>query len=161
MLSKYGFLSGLIGLSMMGLPLRAIGANHSNHPPIPELAASSQNSLVTLARDDDDENHHHHGWHHDRDHDEEYREHHNRGDWQPEGRDAGDYNWGGRRRYDYPPSYFAAPAPQGWDAPRRHSYWQNKRQTAVRLRNQALAHGDNGAAERLNGVIHDLNQRIR
>src|SRR5256885_3545618 len=99
-------LSGLIGLSMIAVPLRAIAATHSDGSSIAEPAwQQAHTPTVTLARDhDEDEEHEHHGhgWKHDRDDNEEYGEHHQ--GWRPtERHDADDYNWGGRYRYNYPP----------------------------------------------------------
>jgi hypothetical protein len=154
MLSDRRLLSGLIGLSMIAVPCRAIAANHpytssiANRSSIAEPAwQQAKNPVVTLARDDDEDKdeeheHHHHWWkHHDHDRD--------------------DYYWGGRNRYDYPPSYFSAPEPHGWDAPRRRTYWERRRKVAIRLRRQALSRGDTDAAQRLDRVIEELNQRVR
>jgi hypothetical protein len=145
---------------MTALPAGALAANPFNrHPVLPQSLTwqSPDRSLVLMARDNDDEeheeHHHHHKWHGDE------------GRWGgDEGRyrhDDDDYNWGGRNRYQYPPSYFSAPVSPGWDAPRRQAYLERRRNDAIIMRQRMLSHGDTRAAQRLDDVIGHLNRQLR
>ena len=166
MLSRSDLISAILGLSVAALPTGAFGANHFNRQPVLPQSSVWQSrdhspvlsAPVLIAKDHDDdeedeEHHHHHHWRG------------NEGRWHgDEGRyrdDDDDYNWGGRNRYEYPPSYFSAPASSGWDAPRRQVYLERKRNEAIRLRRRMMEHGDTHAAERLDGVISELNRRLR
>lgn len=158
MLSKKDLLSAVLGLSITAVPAGAIAANHFQRSPETPRSSAWQitpHSPILLADEDEheehQEHHHHHRWHRDDDRRPAEGRYH----------DDDDYYWGGRNRYEYPPSYFSEPVPNGWDAPRRQAFLMHKRDTAVMLRNRMRARGDTDAVHRLDGVISQLNREMR
>jgi hypothetical protein len=145
MWSKKTVLSAIVGLSLFGVPPGAMAALNSTQP-LTRLTSSwqgsSQHTPIVLADEDD-----HPGWHH----------HHHDDDWYR--RNANDYNWGGRYRYQYNPGYFNPP-PQGWYGARRRNYLEERRQVAINMQQQMLAQGDTNAAKRLGVVIQQLNGEL-
>jgi hypothetical protein len=66
---------------------------------------------------------------------------------------------GGRYRYQYPPGWFSGP-PSGWAMGQRRGYLEQWREVAINMQQQMLARGDTKAAERLGGVIGQLNRQL-
>jgi hypothetical protein len=70
-----------------------------------------------------------------------------------------DYNWGSRYRYQYAPGWFNSP-PSGWAVDQRRAYLEQRRQVAINMQQQMLARGDTNAAQRLGGVIGQLDNQL-
>jgi hypothetical protein len=83
-----------------------------------------------------------------------WRHHHN-----PYNENPNDYYWGGRYRYQHPPGWFGGP-PSGWAMGQRRAYLEQRREVAINMQQQMLARGDTKAAERLGGVIGQLNREL-
>jgi hypothetical protein len=140
MRSKKKFLSALVGLSLLGMPLRSMAGVQFSLPSArvePSWQLSRQHSPMIFAQED---------------YQYEWRNHHHR-------LDPNDYNWGGGNRYQYAPGWFGSP-PSGWATDRRNSYLEQRRQVAINMQQQMLARGDTKAAQRLGTVIAQLNSQL-
>jgi hypothetical protein len=162
-------LSAMIGLGLLAVPAGALAAEHYYRPVAPHSyawRAPAAHSPFVLAQDDW---HHHHDydanhpnydanhpdWHH---HDSQYWQHHQP---PPPAYNPNDYNWGGRYRYQYPPSYFSRPMPSGYNSSQRRDNLLHQRQMAEAMMQQAQARGDTGAQSRLASTIATINSELR
>ncbi|HKV54744.1 MAG TPA: hypothetical protein VJN94_08880 [Candidatus Binataceae bacterium] len=171
-------LSAMVGLGMLAAPAGALAADHYRRP-VPQAygwRAPMAHSPFVVAQDNDwhhNGDHHdaeHHDWdhgqgdhhdadHHDWDHDHGYAPA-ARTDWHHHDHDD-DYTWGGHHRYQYPPSYFSQPVPNGYGVSQRRDYLIHQRDKAETMRAQMQARGDTGAENRLSATIANLNRQLR
>ena len=134
-------LSTVVGLSLLGVSSGALAAIHLDLPSNQSTALSQlapPGSQLILVDWNDHWRHHHHP---------NYNASPN------------DYYWGGRYRYQYPPGWFSGP-PSGWATGQRRAYLEQRREVAINMQQQMLARGDTGAAQRLGGVIGQLNREL-
>lgn len=152
MLRRNQILCAMVGGVMIALPVRARAADHHEpgmeiHQHAARIEIPARAPSVQLADDDDDEyheHHHGHGW---------YKHHHDD--------DDDDYNWGGRHRYQYPPSYFGAPPPASYNPTQRYEWLQQRRRNALYMKGVMERQGDYAAASRLQNEIDSLNTQLR
>ena len=145
MWSKKRVWSAIVGFSLLGIPPGAIAAVRFNRPSTQVTSvwhARPQYSQVLLAQD----SYPYHGWRH----------HHHNPNYSV---NPNDYNWGGQHRYQYPPGWFNSP-PSRWATNQRRSYLEQRRQVAINMQQQMLARGDMKAAQRLSGVIGQLDSEL-
>lgn len=71
-----------------------------------------------------------------------------------------DCNWGGGYNYGQPMSYYNAYPPAGYGASQQASWLLQRRQQAYVVLAKMRARGDRNAANRMLGVINNLNARI-
>ena len=141
MWSRMRVLSAILGFGVLVILPGAIAAAHFDPPSAQAASPPLQHRQILLA----DWNDHHVRWHH----------HYNpNSSFNPN-----DYNWGGRYRYEYPPHWFSSPPPS-WAMSQRRAYLEQRREVAINMRQQMLARGDMNAAQRLGGVIGQLDREL-
>jgi hypothetical protein len=141
MRSKARVLSAVVGLGLLGVSWGAVAAiqlDVRSNQSAPLLQMASSGSRIIVA-----------DWN-----EYQWRHHHH-----PSNASPNDYNWGGRNRYQYPPGWFGGP-PSGMATGQRRAYLEQRREVAINMQQQMLARGDTKAAERLSGVIGQLNQEL-
>jgi hypothetical protein len=149
MWSKRRVLSAIVGFSLLGISRATMAAVHFDPASTQETSAqaSFQHSQILLADWSE-----HYPWHH---------HHHNPNN--PNGpnynSNPNDYYWGTKYRYQYAPGWFNSP-PSGWATNQRRLYLEQRRQVAINMQQQMLARGDVKAAQRLSGVIGQLNSEL-
>jgi hypothetical protein len=141
MWSKARVLSAVVGLSLLGVSSGAVAAIHldvrsNQSAPLSQMPSPGSRTIVA-------------DWN-----EYQWRHHHH-----PSNVNPNDYNWGGRNRYRYPPGWFSGP-PSGMATRQRRAYLEQRREAAINMQQQMLARGDTKAAERLGGVIGQLNQEL-
>jgi len=145
MSSKRRVWSAIVGFSLLGISPVTMAAVHFDPASTQETSAqaSFQQSQILLA----DWNAYH-PWHH----------HHNPND--PNyNLNPNDYYWGTKYRYQYAPGWFNSP-PSGSAMNQRRAYLEQRHQVAINMQQQMLARGDVKAAQRLSGVIGQLNREL-
>jgi hypothetical protein len=139
--AKARVLSSFVGLSLLGISSGAFAAIHlearsKQLTQIPR-AASPASQIVVADWNEHQWPHHHH----------------------PYNLNPNDYYWGGRYRYQYPPGWFKVPT-SGLAMGQRRAYLEQRRDVAINMQQQMLARGDTKAAERLGGVIGQLDGEL-
>jgi hypothetical protein len=140
MWSKRTVLSAIAGLSLLGISVNAMAWDHYDRPSGRVRSMwyrPSQHRPIVLAQE------YPYQW-----------RHHEDPPLAPN-----DYNWGSRYRYQYAPGWFSAP-PSGWAVNQRRAYLEQRRQVAINMQQQMLARGDTNAAQRLGGVIGQLDNQL-
>jgi len=147
MWSKRRVLSAIVGFSLLGVSPAAIAAVRFD-PPSAQVRSvpqpSFRHSQILLADWNE-----YHPWHH-------HHHHPNNANYNV---NPNDPYWGTKNRYQYAPGWFNTP-PSGWATNQRRAYLEQRRQVAINMQQQMLARGDTKAAQRLGGVIGQLNSEL-
>jgi len=146
MWSKRRVVSAIVGFSLLGVSPAAIAAVHfdpasTRVTSMPQ--ASFQHTQILLADWNE-----YHPWHH--------HHHPNNSNYNV---NPNDPYWGTKYRYQHPQEWFNSP-PSGWATGQRRAYLEQRRQVAINMQQQMLARGDTKAAQRLGGVIGQLNSEL-